>query len=202
MIVHNTIPFELFVDSKVAVGLELAPVRDIAGENIVADPVFVTKQADGSYMVAVGFKNTGGLDESVEVKGTITDVLDKQIELAPQTKLVGPDGYGDVRYAIPKLPRYQMWFDVDMTITHNAVSDFRTEFITEKLLEKKTLTVHDTFFVFPWWLVIALLVLLLIIMWIRHMVKKSHAHHQQEEEAMKKLQELQKRKQEHEGPQQ
>lgn len=131
---------------------------------MVSDPAFVTKQADGSYLVAVGFKNTGGLDEAVEVAGTIKDVLGKVIELAPQTKTVGPDGYGDVRFAIPKLPRYQMWFTVDLTVTHNAVSEFRTEFITEKLLEKKTLTVQDTFFVFPWWIVAALVLLILIIM--------------------------------------
>jgi hypothetical protein len=101
MIVHNTIPFELFVDTKVAVGLELTAVGDIQGTNMVQAPAFVTKQADGSYLLAVGFKNTWWLDESVEVKGTITDVLGNVIELAPQTKTVGPDGYGDVRYNIP-----------------------------------------------------------------------------------------------------
>lgn len=202
-LLRNTVPVELFVDSKVEVGLELAPVKETQGDNLVSDPVlFAWQQADKSYLIAVGFKNTGGLDESVEVAGSIKDVLGKVIELAPQTKTVGPDGYGDVRYAIPKLPRYQMWFDVDMTITHNAVSEFRTEFITEQLLAKKTLTVHDTFFIFPRWIIIALIVLVLIIMWIRHMIKRAHAHHQHEEDAMKQLQELQKRKQEHEGPQQ
>lgn len=199
-LLRNTIPVELFVDSKVEVGLELAPVRETQGDNLVSDPVlFAWQQQDKSYLVAVGFKNTGGLDETVEVAGTIKDILGKTITLDSQTKTVGPDGYGDVRYALPKLPWYQMWFDVDMTITHNAVSEFRTEFITEQLLAKKTLTVHDTFFVFPRWIVVALLLLILIIMWIRHMVKRAHAHHQQEKDAMAQLQELQKWKQEHES---
>jgi hypothetical protein len=95
-----------------------------------------------------------------------------------------------------------MWFDVNFVVTHNAVSEFRTEFITEKLLEKKTLTVDDTFFVFPWWLVAVLILLILIIMWIKRMMQKAHAHHQQEADALKQLEELKKWKQEHDTPQQ
>lgn len=86
-----------------------------------------------------------------------------------------------------------MWFTVDMTVTHNAVSEFRTEFITDKLLEKKTITVSKTFFVFPWWLVGVLVVLALII----HLIKRSSKHHHDEE---KELEELKKWKAEHGTP--
>lgn len=152
--------------------------------------MFVAKQANGTYQVAVGFKNVGGLDESVQVAGTVTDTLKKVTELAPQTKTVAPEAYSDVRYEIPALPWYKLWFNVDLTITHNAVSEFRTEFITEQLLAKKTITVSKTFFVFPWWLVGVLIVILLII----QLIIRSRKHHQDDE---KEMEELKKWKAEH-----
>lgn len=164
---------------------------------MVSAPLFITKQENNQYLLAVGFKNTGGLDESAEVQGTITDTFKKVITLAPQTKIVGPDGYGDVRYQIPALPWYQLWFDVDLTIKHNAMSEFRTEFITEKLLAPTTLTVHKTFFLFPWWLVAVLILLALLLTWIRHMLHKAHQRHLQAEQERKELEELKKWKEEH-----
>jgi hypothetical protein len=192
-LIRNWLPMEVFVDTKVDVGLELAPVVWGMGTNLASDPVFVAKQANWTYQVAVGFKNIGGLDENVEVAGSVTDTLKKVTELAPQTVTVAPEANGDIRYEIPALPWYKMWFTVDLTVTHNAVSEFRTEFITDQLLAKKTLTVSKTFFVFPWWIVAVLVVLALII----HLINRSRKHHHDEE---KELEELKKWKAEHATP--
>lgn len=45
-LLRNAIPLEMFVDTKVDVGLELAPVQN-AIENLVSDPMFVSKLSDG-----------------------------------------------------------------------------------------------------------------------------------------------------------
>lgn len=120
-------------------------------------------------------------------------MLHKTVALAPLTQTVPPEGYNDVRFTLPPLPWYKMWFTVDLSVMHHAVSEFRTEFITEQLLAKKTLTVHKTFFVFPWWLVGVLVVLMLII----RCIKRAQKRHQNKE---KEMEELKKWKAEHGTP--
>ena len=66
-----------------------------------------------------------------------------------------------------------------MDITHNAVSEIESEFITAEMLAEKSLQVSETFFLFPRRLVLVALALLLLIwflFWITKKGKKNRAH--------------------------
>ena len=46
-LVRNALAMEVFVDSKVDVGLELSAVEDIDGYNLVSEPMHISKQTNG-----------------------------------------------------------------------------------------------------------------------------------------------------------
>gem|GEM_PF-5486041 len=77
------------------------------------------------------------------------------------------------------MPWYKLWYTVKFDVTHRAISDVKSEFITEDMLADKSLSESETFFLFPRWLVLVALALLLFIwflFWLTKKRKKNNAH--------------------------
>jgi hypothetical protein len=108
-----------------------------------------------------------------------------------QNALVQPKSENSLVFSGIQVPWYKLWYTVDLTVTHRAESEFRSEFITDDLLADQTIEVSETFFVFPWWLVIVLgglIVIIWMLMAISRKTKKRRQHEKDLEEQLKSLQ--------------
>jgi len=179
-VIRKAKSFKIFVDSDVDVGLEVVNPKGYEWKTSIFGKAKLFWSAAGSwYNFALWFENTWDLVQSVDVTAKIGDTFKKITDLGTQQITVWAKEIGNVEFSAPDMPWYKLWYTVKFDVTHRAISDVKSEFITEDMLADKSLSESETFFLFPRWLVLVALALLLFIwflFWLTKKRKKNNAH--------------------------
>lgn len=171
---------DAIIDGKLEQGFSVGiPSNYDQTTNLLSSPPFFLRPTDpGQLSLSLWLNNTGQVDEQVVTTIHLYWILWQEIWQQTKETRVEAASKQDVQFEIPKLPWYKGLFSIAASVDHTPNYNFESEFVTEEMKQKQTITLEPVRYtptakrVSIVGRLLAIIVILIIVLLWRH--KKRH----------------------------